>query len=264
VHMDGMIAATPYSLALLAGMLVCLEIGRQMGTRWLTQESNGAVSGLSTMQGAMFTLYGLLLAFTFSEATSRFDLRRELIVDEANAIETAYLRLDLLAPNSQPAMRKQFREYLDSRLEVYRRMPDIKAAQEELLRSEQLQHNIWAQALADSSLPGAHKDAAKLLLPAVNTMIDITATRTMAAMIHPAPIIYKLLFVLALVCSVLAGYGTGGSKKRNWLHTTAFAAVTAACVFVILDIEYPRMGFIRISAYDQVLVDLRNKMEQPQ
>jgi hypothetical protein len=262
--MDRMIAAGPFSLALLVGMLVCLEIGRQLGTRWLIKESDGAVSGLSTMQGAMFTLYGLLLAFTFSEATSRFDLRREQIAEEANVIGTAYLRLDLLAPDSQDLLREQFREYLDSRIEVYRKLPDVQAAKAELLRSEKLQGRIWALAVTDSSLRGANPEAAKLLLPAVNSMIDITGTRTMAARIHPPPIIYKLLFVLALVCSVLAGYGTAGSKRRNWLHTTAFATITAASVFVILDIEYPRMGYIRINAYDQVLVDLRQSMQVPQ
>jgi predicted membrane protein len=259
--MDRMIAARPFAIALLICMLICLEIGRQMGKRWLAKEPEGSISSLGVIQGAMFTLYGLLLAFTFSEATSRFDIRRELIMEEANAIGTAYLRLDLLPPNSQPKLREQFREYLDSRLEAYRKMPDIEAVKAELSKSEKLQQDIWGQAVADSRLPGGQVDAARLLLPALNTMIDITGTRTMAARIHPAPIIYKLLFLLALVCSVIAGYGMATSKKRSWLHTIAFAVVTAASVYVILDIEYPRVGFIRIDTYDQVLGDLRQSMK---
>jgi hypothetical protein len=255
--MDRMIAARPFAITL----LICLEIGRQMGKRWLATEPEGAISSLGIVQGAMFTLYGLLLAFTFSGATSRFDMRRELIMEEANAVGTAYLRLDLLPPESQPRLREWFREYLDSRLEVYRKMPDIAAVKAELSKSEKLQQDIWAQALADSRLPGAQVDAARMPLPAINTMIDITGKRTMAAWIHPAPIIYQLLFLLALVCSVIAGYGMATSKKRNWLHTIAFAVVTAASVYVILDIEYPRVGLIRIDAYDQVLDDLRQSMK---
>jgi hypothetical protein len=261
LQLDSITKAGPYALSMLIGMLVCMELGRRWGARWLAHDKEDTISGLGLAQGAIFTLYGLLLAFTFSEATSRFDLRRELIAEESNAIGTAYLRLDLLKPESQPAMRQQFREYLDSRLEVYRRMPDVVAAEAELVRSGKLQEGIWARAVADTRLEGAHPEAGKLLLPAVNAMIDITATRTMAARIHPAPIIYKLLFLLALICSLMAGYGMAGSKKRNWLHTTAFAVVTAASVYVILDIEYPRAGLIRISVYDQVLIDLRKSMD---
>jgi hypothetical protein len=259
--MNSMISAGPYAFGLLIGMLVCMEIGRRSGARWLAMDPENTISGLSLAQGAIFTLYGLLLAFTFSQANSRFDVRRELIVEEANAIGTAYLRLELLTPESQPALRQQFREYLDSRLEVYRKIPDVAAVEAELSKSERLQRGIWARATADTRLAGIHPDAGRLLLPAVNAMIDISATRTMAAKIHPAPVIYKLLFLLALVCSMLAGYGMAGSKKRNWLHTTAFAVVTAASIYVILDIEYPRVGLIRINPYDQVLVDLRQSME---
>jgi protein-S-isoprenylcysteine O-methyltransferase Ste14 len=100
-----------------------------------------------------------------------------------------------------------------------------------------------------------------LLLPALNAMIDITATRTMAARIHPPPIIFALLFVLALVCSVLAGFGMAGGKQRSWLHIVAFAAVTVISAYVILDIEYPRTGFIRLDAYDRVLANLHEQMK---
>jgi hypothetical protein len=262
--MDRMIPAWPFAVALLIGMLICLEIGRQMGTRWLAKDTEGAMSGLGVVEGAMFTLYSLMLAFTFSEANSRFDLRRELIVEEANAIGTAYLRLDLLPAESQPALREQFREYIDSRLETYRKLPDIAAAMAELSKSEKLQKDIWVQAVAVTRASDSHPDAAKMLLPALNTMFDITVTRTQAARIHPALVIYALLFLLSLVCSVLAGYGMAVNKRRNWLHTTAFAVLTAASVFVILNIEYPRMGLIRIRAYDQVLVDLRQSMQLPE
>jgi hypothetical protein len=259
--MSSMISAGPYAFGLLVGMLVCMEIGRWSGARWLAENPENTTSGLGLAQGAIFTLYGLLLAFTFSQATSRFDVRRELIVEEANAIGTAYLRLDLLTPELQPALRQQFRDYLDSRLEVYRKMPDIVAVEAELSRSGRLQQGIWTRAVVDSRLVGTSPETGRLLLPAINAMIDITATRTMAAKIHPAPVIYKLLFLLALVCSLLAGYGMAGSKKRNWLHTTAFAVITAASVYVILDIEYPRAGLIRINAFDQVLVELRQSMQ---
>jgi hypothetical protein len=258
--MDYMIPALPFAVSLFVGMVICLEIGRRLGTRKLARDPQGGMSGLGVVEGAVFALYGLLVAFTFSGAASRFDMKRQLIAEEANAIGTAYLRVDLLPTDSQAAMRKRFREYLDSRLEVYRSFPQIEAVKAELSKSARIQTDIWAQAVASTRLPAAHPDAAKLLLPALNTMIDVTTTRTMATRTHPPRIIFALLFVLALVCSLLAGFGTAASKQRSWLHVTAFAAITVISVYVTLDIEYPRVGFVRLDAYDSVLIELRESM----
>ena len=82
-------------MALFLGMLV-LEVGWRIGARRLAEDPNGADAGVGAVEGAVFALLGLLIAFTFSEAASRFDTRRQLIVEETNDIGTAYLRLDLL------------------------------------------------------------------------------------------------------------------------------------------------------------------------
>ena len=87
---------------LFAGMLVLLEIGRRLGLRRLALDSEAVRAGFGVVEGAIFALMGLLIAFTFSEAASRFDTRRQLVVEEANAIGTAYLRLDLLSASAQP------------------------------------------------------------------------------------------------------------------------------------------------------------------
>lgn len=155
---------------------------------------------------------------TFSGAPARFHTRRKLVVEEANAIGTAYMRLDLLPTESQPALRELFRKYMDSRLEAFRKLPDYKAAMAELAKSEKLQMQVWTEAVAASRLPGSNSGADKLVLPALNDMIDITSTRTMSMRIHPPLVIFELLFFLALVCSLLAGYGMAASKHRSWLH----------------------------------------------
>jgi hypothetical protein len=258
-YIDYKIPAVAFAVALFFGMLICLEMGRRLGIRRLAKDPLGAMSGLGAMEGAVFGIYGLLLAFTFSGAPARFDARRQLIAEEANAIGTAYLRLDLLSPESQPALRDQFRKYLDSRLTTTRK-PSREAVKAALSESARLQADIWAQAVAATRLPESHPDAGKLLLPALNAMIDITTMRTMGARSHPPSIIFGLLFALALVCSVLAGYEMAGSKQRSWIHIVAFAVVTMLSVYVALDIEYPRSGFIRLDAYDQVLLDLRASM----
>jgi hypothetical protein len=260
--MDPVIPDLPFAASMLVGMLICLEIGRRFGVRSLAKDPQGAMSGLGVMQGAVFSLYGLLIAFTFSGAPARFDARRHLLVEEADAIGTAYLRLDLLPAESQPAMRELFRKYVDLRLAAFQKLPDLRAAEVELVKSEKLQMDLWTGAVAATRLKDANTGADKLVLPALNDMIDITAKRTMAMKIHPPLVIFELLFVMALICSLLAGYGMAASKYRSWLHIATFAAVAVISVFVILEIEYPRTGFFHLeTAYDQVLADVRTSMQ---
>jgi hypothetical protein len=248
------------TFGLFLGMLLFLEIGRRIAVRRMKEDTGTAGEGIGAVDGAVFALLGLLLAFTFSGASTRFDTRRQLIVEETNDIGTAYLRLDLLPADLQPALRESFRRYLDTRIEVYRKLPDIAAAKESLAKANELQIQIWRQAVAASRAEGAPPAAPILLLPALNAMIDITTTRTMATQMHPPAIVFAMLFGLALAASLLAGYGMTGSKVRRWFHMLGFALVMAFAVFVILDIEYPRLGLIRVDAFDQALVDLRESM----
>jgi len=144
---------------------------------------------------------------------------------------------------------------------VYRKLPDMAAVKEELTKANNLQKHIWLQAVAAVRSENAPPQAAIVLLPALNAMIDITTTRTMAGQMHPPAIIFAMLFALALVSSLLAGYGMAGGKSRSWLHMLCFAVVIAVAVYVILDIEYPRLGLIRVDAFDQALVELRDSMK---
>jgi hypothetical protein len=93
-------------------------------------------------------------------------------------------------------------------------------------------------------------------------MIDITTTRAMAARIHPPPIVFFMLGILALISAFLAAYGMAAAgKEHDLFHRIAFAAVIAATVFVIIDIEYPRVGLIRLDSADSVLSNLRQTMK---
>lgn len=246
---------------LLIGMLVLLEAGRRFGISRRQKDSQGEQGNFGIIEGAIFALFGLVVAFTFSGAVSRFNEKRMLIAEEVNGIETAYLRLHLLSEDAQPDLRQMFRQYVDSRAETYRRLPDMEAAETEIARSKKLQEMIWVQAIAATRTSGSHPDAGKLLLPALNNMIDIATIRTMALRVHPPTIIYLLLLGLSLICSLLAGYRMSFAHRRSWLHILSFALMTVITVYVILDIEYPRAGVIRLEAPDQVLLNIRDRMK---
>jgi hypothetical protein len=249
--------AVLFAVCLFVALLVFLELGRRWGKRQLQRDPQGARAGTAAVEGAVFALLGLLIAFTFSGAATRFDVKRDLIVQEANAIGTAWLRLDVLPADSQPALRELFRRYVDSRLAAYRQLPDVAAAKAELDRSLELQTEIWKQSvIAAKSSPTPA--ATTLLLPALNAMIDIVTTRT-AAMVymHPPSAIFGLLFVLALMGALFAGSAMAERKTRSSLHVAGFATILAVSAYLILDLEFPRVGVIRVDAVDQLLVDVR-------
>jgi hypothetical protein len=246
-------------LGIFLGMLLLLEIGRRLGARRFAWDPEAAKSGSGAVEGAVFGLMGLLIAFTFYSAASRFDVRRTLVVEEANYIDTAWRRLDLLPVAAQPPLREKFRQYVDARLAVYRKLPDVAAARAELDRATAMQNEIWTGAVAACRDSGS-TSATMLLLPALNQMIDITTTRTVAAQAHPPVVIYVMLVMLVLAGSLLAGYDLGAGIARYWFHASAFALIMALAIYVILDFEFPRLGLIRLHAFDQVLVDLRQRM----
>jgi hypothetical protein len=172
---------------LFPAMIVLQQLGHGLRLRRQTAPQSSAV------EGAVFALFGLLLAFTFAGAVTRYDAHRELVIEERNDIEKSYLRLDLLPPQNQPRLRQLFRDYLDSRLRLY-----DGASGEVSPATEQLKGEIWQASVADVAAPGANPEAARLLLPALNDMFDITATRQNAFNMHPPAVIFLLLFILSV------------------------------------------------------------------
>lgn len=247
-----------FAVGLFLGMVVCLEAGRRLGLRRQHDDAGGR-PGAVAVEGAIFGLLGLLIAFTFSGAYTRYETRRQLVVQEANNIGTAWLRLDLLPPATQPPLRELFREYVDSRLAAYAKLPDVSAATAELEHSLNLQTDIWTQAVAACQMPEGQR-AIMPVLTALNAMIDIVTNRTTAFKTHTPTIVFIMLGVLALISSLLAGMGMAGAPQRSWVHILGFTLIISLTVYVILDLEYPRFGLIRLDSMDQLLMDVRHSM----
>ena len=129
------------------------------------------------------------------------------------------------------------------------------------MRSQHLQSEVWAQAVAAIRMSESRPGTELLVVPALNQMFDIATVRVVATQIHPPLIVYGMLIALALASGLLAGYQSAGEKDYDWVHKIGFAGIVAFTVYVILDIEYPRLGWIRIDAIDQVLVNVRAGMK---
>lgn len=245
---------------ILAALFFCLlgavELGRLLGKR--QRHGSGAGEGTAVIEGSLFALMGLLVAFTFDMAQVRLERRRELVAEEANALGTAYLRLDLLPVRAQPAVRAEMRSYVDERIAYYQSLMN---------RAEALRHHAAAQTLSEriwrdvATASDGDLRAGLLLLPAVNAAIDIVTVRKVALEAHTPLFIYLLLVGLALVCAYFAGLAMGRSGGRSAVHTTAFAVVLSMAAFVMLSLDYPRVGFVHLGTLDAYLVDARGAMK---
>ena len=240
-------------------LLLSIELGRRLG-RAVNRRSGTATQVHGAVESAVFALFGLLLAFTFSGAADRFDARKVLVVQEANAIGTAYLRLDLLDAEAQSQLRPLFKAYVHSRIAAYQALNQGEAAFiAAIAASSALQSQIWQAAVAGSgraSAPGTPG----LVLPPMNDMIDLTSTRLAAMQMHPPLVIYGLLFGFALASALIVGYGMAASKGRSWLHLFLFSLCIASTLAVIIDLEHPRHGLIRVDAVDATLQALLRSM----
>ena len=250
---------TTLVLLLFVGMVVCLEIGYRIGRKWSKRQVDSEKMGISVIDASIFGLLGLVLAFTVGGAVSRLDHRRQLIIEEANAIGTAYLRLDILAPADRDALRGRFKDYLDSRIKLYELLPDVVAASAEWERSTPMQKEIWALATAAAKTASA-RSAAVLLLPAINEMFDIATKRYRFFFIHLPTAVAALLMITAWSCSILAGYSLYSPKGRNMVHMLTFAIIISLTFYLILDLDYPRMGIINLRDADKVLIELRQSL----
>jgi hypothetical protein len=258
--MDPTMIAIAVSGLLFVAMLVFVDIGFRIGKKRKTNTPDTNDEGVGTVDAAVFGLLGLILAFTFSGASSRLDMRRAQIVQEANAIGTAYLRIDLLQPSEQPELRKLFKDYLESRIEVYEKMPDVAGAKAALAKGNDLQNAIWSHSVTACQIDLTPRTCG-LLLPALNEMIDITTTRTMATVQHAPLVILVLMVVLSLLGALLAGFAMSPQTKRSALHSVLFALAISVSVYVVLDLEYPRAGLINLKDMDQAIVQLRQQIK---
>lgn len=217
--------------------------------------------GLKILEGALFALMGLLIAFTFNSAHYKFDLRRQLIIEEANNIGTAYLRLDLIDNPIKTQLQEYLRQYLSSRLATYRALPDVDLAMQEMNRTNVLQHKIWdlsVHACKTQNIPAI----CIVLLPALNSMFDIANTRYANTKIHPPWIIFVLLIGVSVISSFLAGFDIGIQSLGSRIFLFSYAILIALTIYIVIDMEFPRLGLIRVDSFDQVLIDVGTSMKQ--
>ena len=252
--MSTKITALLFLVAFFLSIIFCLYFGIYLAQRQ-EQKIIHKNYGLQVVEGSVFALLGLIVAFTFSSASQRFDAGRYLITQQANAIRSAYFLIDLISPELQNNLRQDFKQYLSSEIAADRKSSDRKAYALEHNRSQEIQKKIWQQAIKEC-ISKELQYRCPIFLSALNNMFDIANTRYSNADIHPPWAIFVFLVGLAMLGALLAGYDIGDRGKGRNLYLFSYAIVIALTVYIVIDLEFPRLGFIRIDSFDKVLIQL--------
>ena len=246
--------------AVFVGTVVVLgaaaKVGHLLGARKRARLGEAEPPDLGATLGGLLGLLALLLAFTFGMAGERFDWRKALVVEEANAIGTAWLRADLLPEPQAAQARRVLRAYAQVRLDV----ATAPRRAEAIGRSEKLQAELWG--IARAAAAAAPTPTVALFVVAVNEVIDIHGKRVQAALRNPIPpTIFATLFAVAILVLAATGYAAGHTRGGSAVASLLLALVLAVVTTLILDLDRPYDGLLTVS--QQAMVDVLQSMGPP-
>lgn len=245
-------------LLALALFLVALEVGYRLGQRRQDRTDEPDKSHTSALQGATLGLLALLLGFTFAMAVSRFDNRKTVILEQANAIGTAELRSRLLGSPYAEKAAPLFRAYVDAWLQYRAAGIDLAAVQVAEDRAFELENQLWNLA-REVTAADPHSLPAGLFTTAMNDVIDMHEKRNRSVKDRvPDAVIWLLIAVSALALGQVA-YSCGLSGRRRQVANVTFAFLIALVLVIILDIDRPRRGLVQVS--QESMIRLQQSLE---
>src|SRR5215472_6121709 len=243
-------------IVILVVVLLSVEFGYRLGKYRRSRREQEKEAPLGTMVGATLGLLAFILAFTFGLAAQRFDTRRQVLLDEANAIGTTYLRAGTL-PERGLEVRDLLRDYVAARLEAFQ--PGKLAGG--IRRSEDIQQKVWTEAETVGN-KNPNSIVVGLFVQSLNEMIDLHAKRLQAGLRSRIPgAIWLGLFAIASLSLATMGYHAGLSGTRRSLAIIAVAVTFSVVIELIADLDRPQEGVLRVS--QQALLDLQRSRNPP-
>ena len=248
------------TVGLFCGMSAANEIGFRLGRRSHLKETESSRSASASLKASVLGLVALLLAFSFSATTSRFDIRQRIVLDQANAVGTCYQRAGLLEDEARDQIRAILRSYVRVRLEHSAGGDEPVAVTRAGEEIDRLLAGLWS-AVEDANRKHPETIRNSMIVPAANEVIDLSSTRTWANRNHLPDSVLILLLASVLVSGLLLGHSSGQTALRHvglWLASNLILALT---MFVVLDFDRPRRGLIRV---DQTpLIELNASFDAP-
>ncbi len=249
----------PLISVLLGLMFLTDEIGFRVGRARHRHEAETSRTVSNALKASIFGLVAFLLAFAFSMTANRHDARRQVVLDEANAIGTCYLRAELLDAPFQNRLRDTLQRFVAVRLEYFDQGLDPTKVKTLTKEMDRLLDDLWLT-VSDATKANPQQVHTSQIISATNLVIDLNTTRQWATSSHLQPIVLILLLACVLVSSLLIGHSSGQAGQRHSGLWAAFNVLFALLLFVVIDFDRPRRGLIQVD--HRPLVDLQEMMQR--
>jgi hypothetical protein len=251
-HIDASIIC----LVLFVLMLITVVWGNKMRNRFWEVEGGDTKGGVNSLLGALFALWGFILAFTFGQSGTRFENLRGVIVDEANLLRTAVIKADLFPDSIRNAYRADFRKYLEERIFYYDYATDEAAISRNREEISETAKSLWARTAALAKKTETKDPAFNMVLTLTN-LFDIGIKReTLLSTGIPGPIKYMLIALVLAICFV-GGFTTPALYRKEWVVITIFALLATSILYVTIDLSRPMNGLIKPDTGQAAIIDLR-------
>jgi len=237
--------------------LLLYEAGYRFGRWWQGRTPEEVEGPTGMLVGSLLALMAFMLAITMGMASDRFDARRSVVLAEANAVGTTYLRAGYLPEPAATDSRELIREYVPLRI-IPNGVTDLP---ERMARSVEIQSELWsiAEDLARATPDG---DMLALYIETLNEMIDLHETRVIAGLFARVPeTVLALLIAGSLLTLGMVGYSAGLTRRRSPLTAVVMIIVLGAVITLVVDLDRPRDGFLEVS--QQPIIDLQQQIEPP-
>jgi hypothetical protein len=240
---------------------VSIWVGTFLGNRRRRKPDHESESSIGSIIGAMLGLLAFMLAFTFGIVSERFQVRRQFLLDEVNAVQTAYLRAELLLEPHRSEIQKMLREYVDTRVELVKLSLSQQLARfkEMVLHSQKLQDQMWQHAIAMAAAERSSEIDA-LFIGSLNEIIDLHNSRLTVYGYRIHRVIWYVLGFITILSMGAAGYQTGLSDKSSLKMGMILALTFSAVIFLIADMDRAT-GMLRVN--QTPLFELQKKMNLP-
>jgi uncharacterized membrane protein len=239
-------------------MVMACETGYALGLRSRAAEKTKAM--VPTIAASILALLGLLLGFTMSMSVSRYDSRRRLVLEEANALMSAYRRAQVLPAPENTKLQQLLRQYAGNRLRVSQNALDPRTLQQAKEEDAHLQGELWAEA-AVLAQRNPQSVPAGLLLESLDNAFSLENSRWISFVAHlPEGLIY-VNALMGLVAALMVGYDFGITGNRHPLSEALVIISIMMVLTLIVELDHPHSGVIRVS--QQPLVDLQRRLAAP-
>lgn len=248
--------ATIICLVLLIAMPLIVKLGNRMRKRFWGPEEGDTKGGVNALMGALFGLWGFMLAFSFGQSAIRFENLRSMIVDEANYLRNSIFRSDLFPDSIRNIYRGELQKYLEERISYYDYTGnDVKfnKNREDISKTSS---NLWQTTVEQTRISGTRTMAEAMATTLINLFDTGMKREALLSAGVPTPVSLVLIFLALSICFV-GGFTTPTIKRKEWIVIFAFAFLAATILYVTIDLARPMEGLIKLDAGQASIVNLR-------